>query len=364
MAGGSLDGPAPFLFVVGCGRSGTTLLRAMLDSHPALAVPPESWFVATLGRRYERRFDRDRFEVDLLAHGRFARWGLDPEAVSRSIRAADPSDVATAVRSVFAAYAASRGKPRYADKTPGYVLDLPLLARLFPEARFLHLVRDGRDVAASVAAGHFGPSSLHQAALYWARHVERGRAAGGDLGPGRYRELHYERLVSDPAAALQEVCAFAGLAFEPAMLDYPARAAAVVAGTGTPGAHHGLTRAPTADLRSWRRDVPEPQVALIEALVAPTLEACGYERAHPRPPAATVVRAACIRRATAARLRLAPGARRARRAVRTWRARSLHGGPATPATGGSAPESSAEPLAEPAVRGDHVVQAGREGAQR
>ena len=125
------------------------MLRTILDAHPELAVTHESKFVAPLGirrRRYERPegFDVDRFTRDLLADaGVRANLGLK-EVWVREALATPVSDFPDAVRRIFAAYAARQDKRRYGDKMPGSVLRIPLLAELFPEARFVHIIRDGR----------------------------------------------------------------------------------------------------------------------------------------------------------------------------------------------------------------------------
>ena len=197
---------ASFPFVVGCSRSGTTLLRAMLDAHPALAVPPESHFaLAPNVRALRRALRRDPW---------FALWGIEAPDL-HGLGCAD------AVRAVFAAYAAARGKPRYADKTPHYVSHLPELAARFPEAQFVHVVRDGRDVALSLLEVPWGPDTLEDAARHWRRRVLEGRDAG--LPPDRYRELRYEALVADPERELRALAPWLGLDYAGAMLAYPDR---------------------------------------------------------------------------------------------------------------------------------------------
>jgi hypothetical protein len=107
---------APFLFIVGCGRSGTTLLRAMLDSHPLMAVPPESYFVAQMATR-RRDYEADgtllleRFIADLENNPRYRKWGLDRQQLLAALEPT-PGSLADAVRRVFQAYADSFGKPR------------------------------------------------------------------------------------------------------------------------------------------------------------------------------------------------------------------------------------------------------------
>jgi hypothetical protein len=143
------------VFIVGCERSGTTLVRLMLDSHPAFAIPDESHFIVELHRRRRSRQAPAQTVERALAHPRFERWGLDPALVRRRIARDPPRSFASAMRVLFAAYAAVQGKPRWGDKSPPYTAHIPLLARLFPQARFVHVIRDGREVAASLASQPF-----------------------------------------------------------------------------------------------------------------------------------------------------------------------------------------------------------------
>src|SRR5205085_5760276 len=141
----------PFVFVVGCARSGTTLVRSLLDSHPELAVPGESYFVPWLAERFEV-WDEARFLDEVTTHPRFLEWGLGRDVVAAELARSAAATYADGVRAVYRCYAAAEGKPRYGDKTPGYVFTLALLGDLFPEARFVQVVRDGRDAAVSIRA--------------------------------------------------------------------------------------------------------------------------------------------------------------------------------------------------------------------
>jgi Sulfotransferase family len=271
---------APFVFVVGCARSGTTLLRVMLDRHPLMAIPPESHFLVPLWRwrrRYDRDggFDLDRWRKDLLTFYRFRDWGLALDLVEDRLSGLKTIDFSEAVRRVYALYAEASKKPRYGDKTPPYLLRMPLIAQLFPEARFLHIVRDGRDVAASLVE-QMGHPRLSEAADYWGYRILAARRTGSALGPERYREVRYERLVQDPEGELAWIAAF---------LDLPpdARTAETRGGLGRlPPAkrarHPHLAERPTAGLRDWRRDLAPEQVATVEALAGDALDLLGYER--------------------------------------------------------------------------------------
>lgn len=252
----------------------------MLDAHSELAVPPESHFVPRLARRWG---DAPLPEAKLgpladglLARPRFRRWGFSRAEVIDVLRAAAPSDAAAAIRVLFAAWAERAGKPRYADKTPRYVTRIADLAELFPEARFLHLVRDGRDVALSMAdAFERGPQNAVQAALHWAQAVAAGRAQGEALGPDRYRELSYERLLEEPEAAVREICEFTRLPFEPAMLEPGRVADRVIAGYPRAEVHANLAE-PFVRRRDWRGEMSAAEAGRFELVAGRELAAFGY----------------------------------------------------------------------------------------
>jgi Sulfotransferase family len=275
-------GRPPFPFIVGCGRSGTTLVRAMGDGHPELAVPPESHFVVPMARRRRSdQFDVSAFVEQLYTYDSFRLWDLDRVVLEKALVDSRPAGYPDAVRAVFRAYAQERGKPRYADKTPGYVLHIAALARLFPEAVFVHVVRDGRDVASSFRDVGWA-DSVEQAALHWRLRVRRGRRAGRALADGRYHEVRYEDLVGDPESQLRLLCAAIELPFAPEMVDSAARADDVIRTTRHPDYHRRLAAPPTPGLRDWRRELSEEEVARFELLAGGTLADFGYERSGVR----------------------------------------------------------------------------------
>ncbi|MGH8924160.1 MAG: sulfotransferase family protein [Acidimicrobiia bacterium] len=274
-----------FPFIVGSGRSGTTLVRAIFSSHPDLAVCHESHFIPHLARRRYGQgasMNRERLLADLFADPNFRRMGFSRDEVRAAI---DPtSSYAEAVRRIFGLFAAHHGKPRYGDKTPNYVQHLPLLARLFPEARFLHVIRDGRDVAASLVEQRFGPESVGEAAIYWKKCVDRGRRAGFQLGPERYREVRYEDLIGDAERIVSSLCSFFHLTFDERMLRYFEHSEDWIPETKRARAHHqNLVKPMTKGLRDWRQQMPAKEVALFEALAGASLDAFGYTRAAGHP---------------------------------------------------------------------------------
>lgn len=291
----SASRPDPFPFFVGRGRSGTTLLRAMFDSHPDMAVPDEAPFVVQMAlnrKRYEAdaRLRTDVLIEDLSAHPLFWAWEIPRERLQEEFRSRPPSSYSDAIRILYRMYAEVRGKPRYADKTPGSVLRIELLARLFAEAVFIHLIRDGRDVALSQLDVEFGSHSLEEAAVYWKRAVLTGRRAGYKLGPERYREVSYEELIDNPTREVTAICDFIELPFDESMLRYFERADEVTRSMEYADARASLYLPPTKGLRDWRRQMDDTDAALFQALAGRLLTQLGYEPG-PRPDARTRFRA-------------------------------------------------------------------------
>ena len=239
--------PPTFPFFVGCGRSGTTLLRAMFDAHRDVAVPDEVAFIVRYARPHYAlqygwplRFDAGRCTDLIMADSSFRRWPISECEARAELAQCRPASFAATIRRLYALVAADRGKSRYADKTPMHVLHLRRLGALFPEARFVHMVRDGRDVAVSYRSVDWGPRTVEEAAIRWRRSVRRGRRDGQRLGPGRYCEVRYEDLVADPASVLPELCRFLDLPWDEDMLRHHDRAADVIASTRFPDAHRRL----------------------------------------------------------------------------------------------------------------------------
>ncbi len=273
----------PIPFVVGCGRSGTTVLRLMLNAHPDLAVPPESHFLR-YPAEHPRGVTPSKLIAVALSSDRFADWGVDAETVRSHTASRPPRTLAEAADLVFSTYAWAHGKRRWGDKTPPYVTCMEGLAAILPDARFIHLIRDGRDVALSFSSVPFGPpkDSVSQA-YYWLRHVSSGRNAGAGLGSRRYLEVRYEDLIDHPEANLRAVCDFIELPFADVMLRYQDTVSEALPAERR--VHHLNADKPIVrGIRDWRRSMPSEDVAAFEAVAGGLLASFGYEvSGEPRP---------------------------------------------------------------------------------
>jgi hypothetical protein len=191
--------------IVGVPRSGTTLLRVMLDAHPELAIPPETGFVLDACRLDGEGDELRKRLLDTIT--RFHTWGVmgvSASALQDRLRSIEPFDVAEGVRTFYRLYAARFGKWRFGDKTPMYRFHLEELETLLPEARFIHIIRDGRDVALSVRGFWFAPGEdIKTLAADWRTGIVATRAQGSLVK--RYIELRFEDLIISPERELRRV---------------------------------------------------------------------------------------------------------------------------------------------------------------
>lgn len=287
---GPPDPPAPF--ICGAGRSGTTLLRLMVDAHADVAIPSESHFVPDLIRRcLAGPVNADDLTALITESNRWEDFHLDAAELGARIAAISPLRGGDVIRAFFRLYAEGQGKRRWGDKTPGYAESMPIIERTLPEARFVHVIRDGRDVALSILARDWGPDTVEKAARRWKRRIVHARR--GAKRVSHYMELRYEDLITDTEHELRRVCDHLELEFDPAMLAYHERAerrlaekarAVTRAGGGTTSAEariesHKLASEPpkTEHLARWKREMSAEDVAKFEGIAGDLLTDCGYE---------------------------------------------------------------------------------------
>jgi hypothetical protein len=274
----------PF-FIVGSPRSGTTLLRFILSSHPRLYVPGETGFLPFL--RIDPAKELSLQEIRQILHtiGRLNRnWhGMvdDPASFYQSLP--EPT-LPHLLDALYRRKVAPQGAIRWGDKTPSYVRYISAVHDIFPSAQFVHLIRDGRDVTLSARA-KWGENRWYMDTYYllknWVRNVEAGRRAGRRLGPDRYLEIHYEELVQRPGQTIAALCSFLNERFAPAMLDHTPLARQQIGPEG-----HVETRRPisTASVYRWRSEMALFDQKMASHIVGPTLSSFGYERPRPAEP--------------------------------------------------------------------------------
>ena len=283
------------IFIVGVHRSGTTLLRFMLNSNPRIYIPPESDFIPRFfGRDPHGTLSQQRIAwlLDVI----FARYRLvkewqgpppDPEEFAAEM--AEPAPAAF-LDTLYSRYARQHESQRWGDKTPIYASYIDLLAAIFPDAQFVHIIRDGRDVALSML-DKWGDKELHVdlyfAARNWRRRIQQARASGTALGPGRYYEMRYEALVEDPERELQPLCRFLEERYLPEMAQPKRLGRRQIAA----GDFHEPVRQPPSASRvgRWQQEMAPADLRLFQRVAGELLVELGYglAGAGPMPPGET-----------------------------------------------------------------------------
>ncbi|WP_430789954.1 sulfotransferase family protein [Actinoplanes sp. G11-F43] len=275
------------IFVVGCPRSGTTMLQLMLHAHPRIALPPETRFLlAAYQKRAEfgdlteaaNREDLARF---IVTSSQFDDLGLDAEQTVEAIVAGPPT-LGSAFGIVFRMYSERFGKPRWGDKRPLYLRHLPTILRLFPDAQIINIMRDGRDCVASLKETPWKPSEFDTLIDYWAKSADASLMAARRYPKDVYHQVRYEDLVADPEPHLRRMCEFLEEDYDPAMSTPNKLASVAVPEYKT---WHTLThQAPTTErIQSWRTRLTEEELRKCEAAFGEQLTKFGYQPSIPVP---------------------------------------------------------------------------------
>lgn len=209
----------PF-FIVGSARSGTTMLQKLLNRHSQLCVPEETHFIPREIKPFLKELKRGKPNdaVEILNSLDIAKkWNVRVEAHDINHEEGEKA-YAEAVNQLLTHRAAQDNKPCWGEKTPWYLLEIPLLRRLFPEARFIHIYRDGRDVALSIMPLSWGPNNAYTCAHWWKNNIQAWTKTKPELGDRAF-EICYEKFIQNPEPNLHQICKFLNLQYEDSMLS-------------------------------------------------------------------------------------------------------------------------------------------------
>jgi len=296
--------------VVGVARSGTTLLRLMLDAHPELAMTHEAGFVPTASnltnptsRIFYRRIItavtgnprgnnlREAFYQTLTG---FVTWGdfhIPSEILRQELDKVEPFTITEGIRTFFRLYAGRFNKPRWGDKTPFYVRHLKSVENVLPEAHFIHIIRDGRDAALSGKGLHFVNGDFEAIGSDWSNQILAARRQSGLCR--HYLEVRYEDLVRTPTVILQGICRFLNLKYDPRMERYylgaSERMDELQPGLNPDGSvayskesrlfRHRLTSKPPelSRIGVWKKEMKPEDLAAFNKSAGPLLRTLGYQ---------------------------------------------------------------------------------------
>jgi len=255
----------PPVFIGGSGRSGTTLLSTILDSHPNIACGLELKVTPRVARLW--------YELQTTYKQNLSRFCLATEDIDRIF--------AQMILALMEKYLRESGKQRMAEKTPGNVFVFQFLHRLFPQSPLVHVIRDGRDVVCSLLSMRWVDPQTRRplpytrdagkAAEYWASSVRAGRRLlESRSARQRYVEVRYEQLVAEPVSTLQRLLAFMDEPWHPSVLDFHRQKHGLRLG------HPASGRLYTRAVGRWRRDLRPPDRAAVKEAAGDLLIELGY----------------------------------------------------------------------------------------
>lgn len=191
------------IFIVGSPRSGTTLMRSIVDAHPKIMCPPcETFLFRTLDQTFNGYIWKDHYRQLPFGRQELVRW------------------LRFFVLELFGNLGISCGKIRWAEKTPSHALSVEFINEVFPDAQFVHVIRNGQDVIRSLEQKSWASKEAEANTKSWLWHVNTCRTSSRKLEPGRYIEIRYEDLLDEPETVLKGLCSFLGEPFDARMLEF------------------------------------------------------------------------------------------------------------------------------------------------
>lgn len=276
------------VFIVGCDRSGTTLLSLMITGSPSIHMTLESGFIPDLKRlsseysdfseaKHKWYFIRDlkRFQSTSKTKA-FDVFDLSEDEAYRALENVSPTNYVGAVDALFRADAEKNSKERWGNKTPEYILHIDWLSEAFPESQFIHIIRDPRDVSASICRAGW-ENNLADAAEYWKQRVEQGCQSGSLLKSKRYLEVRYEKLLLNPEDEISNLTEWLQIKPDPRMVRFYESSQDHIA-----DAHQDLFQLldrPIDRSRAfaWRREMRKKEIAEVENVTSSFMQQFGYK---------------------------------------------------------------------------------------
>jgi hypothetical protein len=269
----------PPIFILGVQRSGTTLLRLILNSHSYIAIPEEAEFLRPIITKkyiYNEIPEKDLKRICnyLRSSPHYALWNYDSSKFLNWLEKQSSISLKEFINNLFMSYAESEGKIRWGDKTPSLFRKLKLLHILFPEAKFIHMLRDGRDVFDSWRKMDFSKNNVAVVALEWQYKLYKIENFLKILHDDNKYTIRYEDLLISPKETLMKICNFIEMEFESQMLNFYMQSKYYV------GNHHSrLIFQPInpGNLFKWKKNLTETELKVFNYLAGRYLRKYGYQ---------------------------------------------------------------------------------------
>ncbi|NEZ56156.1 sulfotransferase family protein [Adonisia turfae] len=268
------------IFLVGCPRSGTTLLQQMLDAHPDVAIAPETHFIRNFWLKREHYGDlAEDANYQVLLHAiadipEFAEMELDLSTFQDAAQTLDRS-YAALFTLLLEQFRQGRNTQIVGEKTPNHLLYMQTLQTFFPKARFIHIIRDPRAVINSWKTVPWSTGSVGGDAEVWRRYMATARQSPPDNGA--IFTLHYEQLISASEDCLKKLCNFLELSFDASMLDYHTQQSKRVNVNREPWKGNAVRPVNNKSLNRWQTELSTLEIATIEAVASSEMCQLGYK---------------------------------------------------------------------------------------
>lgn len=281
------------IFIIGANRSGTTLLRLMLNAHSRIAIPEETiyfkssiagvsidnWRAPGLSTAAYHTLVTSTLDANptMLAH--LNRSGLEAELCQDA-----PHDLRRPFALLLQRWAEAQGKARWGEKTPGNLFFVDVLLEMFPGAQFIHVVRDPRAGVASMQQVDFFPNSIPFNAMNRRKHDRVAERMRHHVPSTQWRTVLYEDLVADPESVLSALCSYLGETFEPAMLAFHRTSSQYMKSEAATSFNAAATQPVTDTMtEKWKAQLSPQDVAVIETVCTTELHRYGYVPTGARP---------------------------------------------------------------------------------
>jgi hypothetical protein len=272
------------LFLLGASRSGTTLLRLMFNAHPEVCVPSESRFLSLVldtfpPEKILSKHELMQIRTILTTHESWPYWEIEGDELDGLLARDSIKTSCDIIVGLFETKCVNERKSICGEKTPHHCFYAATFARLFPSAKFVHLIRDGRGAAEAMWRRRFYERDIRRISSHWRGCVESVWKASSEF-PGRFRDFHYEELVRNPEKILREMCEFLGIVYSDRLLAYrdDVQQNLNQRDLVQRGLHEKLTRpVDDSEADSWRSRLTAWQIFVFEAEAGPINQRAGYK---------------------------------------------------------------------------------------
>lgn len=278
--------PRPFVFIVGVGRSGTSLIQSMLAAHSKVAFPPETSFLrrfvtkGIISKKY-KRYGLEKSICFLEKDAHFKRTKLNAEKLFKQVSKLGVVTDGAVYRSMLVDMVTREGKSNYGDKDPRAVEFLGLIRNTLPGVHVVHVIRDPRDVLASKKKAAWSRKYGILRHVFANRvQLKMGKLLGPKLFGDRYHEVIYERILENPEDELRKLCEGLGLCFEPSMLNFWESAKKLVSKEEIEWKKETLGPLLRNNQGKWKDILTDLEVALTEILCGSSFDVGGYRYSY------------------------------------------------------------------------------------